>query len=323
MHLVIVGGDSYGLSPEYAASLPPLAERLGLAGAVTMTGQVPDAGPYMQRMDILVNASDPEPFGIVLLEGMAQRAWRSSRSTRAGPASSSRTGARACSRARASRRALADALEPLLASRQRCARSSAEAGRERFLREFTDAAMQRPLLRHARSDRLAAGPATGQRAARGEAAAEPCSPRAPAHAPRRRGRMPRRREESAAEADLPDVTIVAHDIGAVGGMERQLAELVARDFARLGHRVTVIARTCELPPTPGSCFIACAGPGGRSCSPIRGSCSPARSPCADGAAASCRRPARSCSNRVDVIAVHYCHQVGAGHAEPRQRRCSA
>lgn len=44
-----------------------------------------------------------------------------------------------------------------------------------------------------------------------------------------------------------DVTIVANDVGAVGGMERQLAEL-ALGLARLGHGVTVIARTCELPP---------------------------------------------------------------------------
>jgi glycosyltransferase involved in cell wall biosynthesis len=43
-----------------------------------------------------------------------------------------------------------------------------------------------------------------------------------------------------------DVTIVANDVGAVGGMERQLAEL-AVGLSRLGHNVTVIARTCELP----------------------------------------------------------------------------
>ena len=71
IHTVIVGGDAYGLSPEYAESLLPLASRLGLVDAVTMTGQVPDAGPYIDQLDILVNASDPEPFGIVLLEGMA------------------------------------------------------------------------------------------------------------------------------------------------------------------------------------------------------------------------------------------------------------
>ena len=72
MHTVIVGGDSYELSPEYAASLEPLARDLGLSDAVTMTGEVPDAGPYIQRLDILINASDPEPFGIVILEGMAR-----------------------------------------------------------------------------------------------------------------------------------------------------------------------------------------------------------------------------------------------------------
>jgi len=43
-----------------------------------------------------------------------------------------------------------------------------------------------------------------------------------------------------------DVTIVAHDVGSVGGMERQLAEL-AIGLRGLGHGVTVIARTCELP----------------------------------------------------------------------------
>src|SRR5579863_8238945 len=58
IHTVMVGGDAYDISPEYARSLPHLVERLGLAGAVTMTGQVPDAGPYIERMDVLVNASD-------------------------------------------------------------------------------------------------------------------------------------------------------------------------------------------------------------------------------------------------------------------------
>ena len=63
-HLVIVGGDAYGLSPEYAQSLPALVSRLGLTDAVTMTGQVPDAGPYIDRMDILVNAGlTPSPSG--------------------------------------------------------------------------------------------------------------------------------------------------------------------------------------------------------------------------------------------------------------------
>src|SRR5581483_1861575 len=71
IHTLIVGGDSYGLSPQYAASLQPLAEELGVADAVTMTGEVPDAAPYIKRMDVLVSAADGESFGIVILEGMA------------------------------------------------------------------------------------------------------------------------------------------------------------------------------------------------------------------------------------------------------------
>ena len=71
-HCLIVGGDAWEIAPEYAASLPRLVGELGLESHVTMTGQVPDAGPYIERMDVLVNASDPEPFGIVLLEGMAR-----------------------------------------------------------------------------------------------------------------------------------------------------------------------------------------------------------------------------------------------------------
>ncbi len=72
VHTLIVGGDAYEISSAYAQSLPALIGELGLSGTVTLTGQVPDAGPYLERMDVLVNASDPEPFGIVLLEGMAQ-----------------------------------------------------------------------------------------------------------------------------------------------------------------------------------------------------------------------------------------------------------
>jgi len=72
VYSVIVGGDSYGLSPQYARSLGALAAELQIADEVTMTGQVTDAGPYIEQMDVLVNASDPEPFGIVLLEGMAR-----------------------------------------------------------------------------------------------------------------------------------------------------------------------------------------------------------------------------------------------------------
>jgi glycosyltransferase involved in cell wall biosynthesis len=55
------------------------------------------------------------------------------------------------------------------------------------------------------------------------------------------------------------VTIVAHDIGPVGGMERQLAEL-ALGLRRAGHEVQTIARTCELPADAGVVFHRVPGP---------------------------------------------------------------
>ncbi len=141
IHLVIVGGDAYGLSAEYAAALPDLVSRLGLTGAVTMTGQVPDAGPYIDQMDILVNASDPEPFGIVLLEGMA-RGVAVVAVDSGGPAEFIENGKTGLLARSGEPGALADALEPLLGSST--ARSAVgQAGRERFMQEFTDLAMRR------------------------------------------------------------------------------------------------------------------------------------------------------------------------------------
>ena len=139
-HTVIVGGDAYELSPEYAGSLPPLIRRLGLADSVTMTGQVPDAGPFIERMDILVNASDPEPFGIVLLEAMA-RGVAVVAVDSGGPAEFIEHGGTGMLAASGEPRALADALEPLLAS-PALRRELGEAGRERFLRDFTDVALR-------------------------------------------------------------------------------------------------------------------------------------------------------------------------------------
>jgi glycosyltransferase involved in cell wall biosynthesis len=141
MHLVIVGGDSYELSPEYAASLEPLVRELGLSDAVTMTGEVPDAGPYIEQMDILVNASDPEPFGIVILEGMA-RGVAVVAVNSGGPAEfvdDRRTGVLARS---GQPQDLADALEPLLLS-SALREQVGEAGRERYLQEYTDAALRK------------------------------------------------------------------------------------------------------------------------------------------------------------------------------------
>jgi glycosyltransferase involved in cell wall biosynthesis len=71
VHCLIVGGDAYGLSPGFERHLRALVSRLDLQGRVTMTGQVEDPHRYVGVMDMLVNASDYEAFGIVLLEAMA------------------------------------------------------------------------------------------------------------------------------------------------------------------------------------------------------------------------------------------------------------
>ncbi len=140
LHLVIVGGDSYGLSPAYAASLPALISELGLDGAVTLVGEVADAMPFIEQIDVLVNASDPEPFGIVLVEGMAAGLPLVAVDA-GGPrdiVEHEHTGMLARSGDPVD---LAAALEPLLSS-QALRRSLGDAGRERFLRDYTDEAVR-------------------------------------------------------------------------------------------------------------------------------------------------------------------------------------
>ena len=119
--------------------------------------------------------------------------------------------------------------------------------------------------------------------------------------------VPRGAEERAPLACA--VTIVAHDVGSVGGMERVLGELVLGLRAR-GHEVTVIARTCALPPDAGISFHR-----------VRGPSRPALIAypwfmLAGSLVTALRRRGVVQStgaivlNRVDVVAVHYCHQVG-------------
>jgi glycosyltransferase involved in cell wall biosynthesis len=146
IHTVIVGGDARGLSPEYASSLPAEVARLGLGDAVTMTGQVHDAGPYIDQLDILVNASDGEPFGIVLLEGMA-RSVAVVAVDSGGPAEFIEHGKTGMLAASGEPQALVDALEPLLIS-PTLRRVLGEAGRERFMRDYTDVALRERFFRH-------------------------------------------------------------------------------------------------------------------------------------------------------------------------------
>jgi glycosyltransferase involved in cell wall biosynthesis len=263
IHTVIVGGDAYGLSPQYAASLPVLASRLGLQSEVTMTDQVPDSGPYIEQMDILVNASDPEPFGIVLLEAMA-RGVAVVAVDSGGPAEFIEDGTTGVLAASGQPTDLADALERLLSSAA-LREEIGQAGGERFTREFTPEALRQRFF--ASLERLA----------------------------------PPHQEER-------EVTIVAHDVGSVGGMERQLAEL-ALGLRALGYEVTVIARTCVLPADAGVRFHRVPGPRrplllAYPWFMIAGSIAVRR----------WRRGVVQTTgaivlNRVDAIAVHCCHQV--------------
>ncbi|MBC7223288.1 MAG: glycosyltransferase family 4 protein, partial [Anaerolineae bacterium] len=68
---LIVGGMEPN-SPQYPDELRGLAEGLGLGGAVAFAGYRPDALQLMTGMDAVVHCSvQPEPFGRVLIEGMA------------------------------------------------------------------------------------------------------------------------------------------------------------------------------------------------------------------------------------------------------------
>lgn len=139
LHVLLVGGDAYDLSPEYAAGLRRLISELGLEGRVTLTGQVEDARPYLSAMDVAVNASDPEPFGIVLIEAMAA-AVPVVAVARGGPLEIVEPGVTGALAESGEPAALAAAIEPLLADPERRAAMGA-AGEERCRRRFGAAAM--------------------------------------------------------------------------------------------------------------------------------------------------------------------------------------
>jgi len=70
VHGVIVGGP-HETEPRYGEELRAQARALGIGDAVTFAGFQPNAPEWMQAMDVVVHASDHEPFGIVVIEAMA------------------------------------------------------------------------------------------------------------------------------------------------------------------------------------------------------------------------------------------------------------
>jgi glycosyltransferase involved in cell wall biosynthesis len=134
VHGLIIGGDQH-IDPEYASFVRGLAPELGLEAHVTFTGQVGEPGPYFQLLDVMVNASEPEPFGLVLLEAMAIGVPVVAVDA-AGPGEILDGGKYGVLTPSGSPGDLADGIERLLADRPLRERLS-EQGRERYAQRFT------------------------------------------------------------------------------------------------------------------------------------------------------------------------------------------
>ncbi len=67
---VVVGGR-HDLEPDYEAFLQTRIRALGIEQHVRMAGFQEDVPLWMQAMDVVVHASDHEPFGMVIIEAMA------------------------------------------------------------------------------------------------------------------------------------------------------------------------------------------------------------------------------------------------------------
>ncbi|MEM8599460.1 MAG: glycosyltransferase [Bacteroidota bacterium] len=68
---VVVGGPHFS-EPDYPGELAALAERHGIGDQLRFVGHQPNVPEWMNAFDVLVHASTgPEPFGMVILEGMA------------------------------------------------------------------------------------------------------------------------------------------------------------------------------------------------------------------------------------------------------------
>lgn len=135
VHALVVGGDAHNLSPEYARLLHCRIAELGLTDRVTMTGQIRDPASHIAAMDVLVNASVGEPFGMVVLEGMAQQVAVVAVGD-AGPRDIVEDGVSGVLVARADAGLIAAGVDGLLVDGQRRRRIAA-AGRERLMARFT------------------------------------------------------------------------------------------------------------------------------------------------------------------------------------------
>jgi glycosyltransferase involved in cell wall biosynthesis len=67
----VVGGAILGWEGDYPEELQRLTSRLGLQDRTIFTGHTDEAARWMAASDVVVNASEPEPFGLVVVEAMA------------------------------------------------------------------------------------------------------------------------------------------------------------------------------------------------------------------------------------------------------------
>ncbi len=70
----VVGGAVFGLEPEYERLLHQAAGEAGLGSRIVFTGHRTDVARLMAACDVVCHATRvPEPFGMVIVEAMAQR----------------------------------------------------------------------------------------------------------------------------------------------------------------------------------------------------------------------------------------------------------
>jgi glycosyltransferase involved in cell wall biosynthesis len=71
LYLAIIGGNIFGDAPAYEAELRARVQALGLSNRIVLTGHVDDVPEALAGVDVVVHASDREPFGLILIEAGA------------------------------------------------------------------------------------------------------------------------------------------------------------------------------------------------------------------------------------------------------------
>ena len=145
VHGLVVGGNAYDLDPDYEPHLRALTAELGLEDRVTFTGQVAAGTDYMALMDVVANASDHEPFGIVVLEAMALDVPMVAVGA-GGPAEIIEDGRSGLLVPEAAPEPFADAFERLIASPE-LRETLVAGGRRRYAAEFTTERMVEQITR--------------------------------------------------------------------------------------------------------------------------------------------------------------------------------